>query len=215
MKREDPELWDERLNWLLNHRDADCGFRSNMGAVVAAVERGNASIGGSPDKYDGRQTEVGPSASGAFTRDRSLWRKWLRLDNDSKDVICWHYTGSAQTGLASGERSAGRWPLHVESQLDNLAGVAWQQAIQENRAALLLDACEFRRTTLLDPIRQAAEKRVREAHRAWCLVADQDEPDEPGEYASDAASAEFDAARVASYDAYMNRKDPEIQKDSD
>ena len=188
----DRELWSEDLNWFLNMRDADCGVRSNLASVVASIERGGVGGSGAYDKYHRGQVDVGPSVSHtAFSRDRKMRRRWLALDGRDRDLFAWHYTGHArvENRNAKAEPMRSRWPLGVDSQLGMLAGACWYQAQLDGTVPLLLDACEFRRKSLIDKALEVSAREVRQAHRRYYAIVEAEKPEErPSTYASEFAA---------------------------
>jgi hypothetical protein len=154
------------LEWFLCGRDADCGISSNFGAVVAAIE-GFRGVMSSGDKFTSAMVEWA-DATTAFARDRVIRPRWNALDGYSQDLLTAHYLGKAKVG--DYKNGFAKFPRGFESYLDH-PGVAWFLARLDGTLAALLVACESGKAGKLEPFNVAAEAALREAHRAYYLIA--------------------------------------------
>lgn len=157
--KNDPELWDANLDWLLNCSSSAMGQRGTTAAVIAAIERGGASGSCNLDELMLERIGYGQGGTNAVTRERRLRHRWAVLPTEHARVLAVHYA----------PRRAGD---KAEQHVGFCARVAVVFAADP---AALLRACD--RVTdggAADTRREArerAEKAVRAAHRAWRTTA--------------------------------------------
>ena len=92
----------------------------------------------------------------------------MALDSYSQDVLAAHYTGAAKVETDLGYA---KWPRGAEAHLKPYEGVCFFLAKLDGTLSALLIACESGKRSKLDPFTESAERAVREAHRAYYLIA--------------------------------------------
>lgn len=143
--RQDRELYSSALDWYLTQRDADCGVRSTLAAQIAAIERGGAYGVPCTDPYHDGQAGLSPHAHGAFSRDRIMRARWVRLARPARELLVVYYVGSEP--VESDPKSFGsretewytprrRFPLGVEPTFGKFAAVVLWQARGDGAEAL-------------------------------------------------------------------------------
>ncbi len=206
--RQDSGLYDEGLDWYLTCRDAACGYASALGPQIVTIERGiSASRTPTSDPYRSDQVGFGPKfhGRGAFSLDRTMRRRWTKLDRRTREVLLAHYVALVPTPnepgaewqpgkpVPNGEYSTDystaryrreltgrtRFPAGVDARLGKLAGAALFLT-PADELARLLKACERGNEAEVTKARRRAEAAVRRAHAAyWAVVAAEgDAPEE-------------------------------------
>ncbi len=172
----DRELWSHELDWWLNCRDADCGYRSSFAAQVAAIERGGAggqtpldASGSFVHPYHDGQVGLHKASRGMFARDRRMRVRWQALQPRAQGVHVVHYQRLIPPGARTGDRRQ-RYPAGVESRLSVFASVALYQA--GVKLEKLLAACARGDDEFIKEHRRDAEASIREAHREYLALTD-------------------------------------------
>ncbi len=135
-RHEDPEAFDEDLEWLLVAGDAAMGARGTLGGVIAQLEHGGPFTGvPNTDIYSDQQVGFGHTSIGLVERHRWLSGAWDALPPECRGRLGFCYRalraehrGDEMTGARSG----------AEAQLGRFAALAFQ--LTEDPAALL-SAC--------------------------------------------------------------------------
>lgn len=154
MKPRDPELWSSDLDWLLNSAAALLGLRGTTGSVIACIERGGASVSGDHEHVTDLQLGWHKHCESSPEKYRRLMIIWRATPTWARGILEIHYA------------TRSTWPPGVQGQLGQLAGVA-MALVEGQERERFLRACERSRTRDLKSVLTAAEKAVRQAHKAW------------------------------------------------
>jgi hypothetical protein len=179
--KHDRETWSPELDWYLNCRDAACGVQSSFSSQIAAIERGGAGGGGALGEdgsfvhpYNDQQVSNVKYGARAFAMDRRMRVRWAALAINWKSALFVHYTGAFPSGGNGGQQGRQRWPKGVEARLGEFAGAALFMALQEGKLQRVLKACEKGDDKALVGLLKRAEAGIRDAHRAYYALTDQE-----------------------------------------
>jgi hypothetical protein len=161
------KLYNRDINWFINCAAASLGARSNLGGVVAAIERGGGGSG-VPETDIYSNWQIGWCAGlGAVERWRKLSQIWKRLELKHQEALAAHYAGT------SGDLAPNMWArLNGEFGIVALA-VLWLnppevvgkvvEAVSFTRA----NPADKQRRSVVDAAKRRALQRVQSAHSAW------------------------------------------------
>ncbi|HEY3496024.1 MAG TPA: hypothetical protein VGK73_15105 [Polyangiaceae bacterium] len=165
-RHEDPEAFDEDLEWLLVAGDAAMGAKGTLGGVIAQLEHGGPFTGvPNTDIYTDQQVGLGHTSVGLVERHRWLSGAWQALTPIAAGVLtlCYRapraeHRGDELTGSRSG----------AEAQLGRFAALAFHLT---DEPGALLDACRQPQKgkngrVIARELRKARDAAV-EAHKAW------------------------------------------------
>ena len=152
--RLDPELYDADLEWLVQGYDRDMGRSGTLSSTVAALEHGGPGVSGA-EVVDAMIARLKRSVP-AVARARRVFPRWRLLTEKHRCIHLVHYG------------TCGQLPARADALLGPFAKVALYQAqTQPNAWRRLLRALARGDGGFVAPLRNAAERVVRQAHRAW------------------------------------------------
>ena len=165
-KQSDRELWDPRINWLLNIAPAELGSKGTLGGVISVLEHGGE-ISGVPNTCPFSDYALGWCVGDS---PAEKWRKWapvwFGVSRETQAVLLAHYMPRAD--LPDTQRVA------VEGALGKLACAAlWVH--EGEQLAKLITACVDKgkqgRAKIIGAAVKRTDEAVRVAHRSWDVVA--------------------------------------------